>query len=56
VLLRFLITLDSSGDPASASIEIAPPKKPKKPIGFVRWSPKRSVTYYRAGTCTTQTQ
>jgi hypothetical protein len=30
-------------------------KKPKsKRIGFVQWSPKRSITYYSSAACTTQ--
>lgn len=60
VLLRFVIGLNSSGKPVSATVAAwtqpkAGKKAKSKPIGFVHWSPARSVTYYRAG-CTTQDQ
>lgn len=58
VLVRFVLGLDPSGRPVSATIAIATqPKAGKKtrPIGFIQWSPSRSVTYHAPG-CTTQEQ
>jgi hypothetical protein len=53
VLMRFLISYNASEDPVTATIEVLTQpkaragKKPKsKRIGFVQWSPQRSVTYY----------
>jgi hypothetical protein len=57
--VRFALALSSSGKPVSATIAIATQPtahgKKSKPIGFVQWSPSRSVTYY-APSCTTQEQ
>ena len=56
VLMRLLITYSASGKPVSATIEVlTQPKRPRKSkrIGFVQWSPKRSVTYYSSA-CTSQ--
>lgn len=63
VLLRFVIALDASGKPVSATIAArTEPKKragetagKTKSIGFVQWSPKRSVTYY-SSRCATEHQ
>jgi hypothetical protein len=59
VLVRFALALSSSGKPVSATIAIATQPtahgKKSKPIGFVQWSPSRSVTYH-APSCTTQEQ
>ena len=58
VLLRFVLALNASGKPVSATIAIrTQPKagKKSKPIGFVQWSAARSVTYHAPG-CTTQEQ
>jgi len=58
VLVRFAVTLNSSGKPVSATIAIAtqPTRgKKSKPIGFVQWSPARAVVYHAPG-CTTQEQ
>ena len=61
VLLRFVIALDASGKPVSATIAArtqprARGGKPKsKPIGFVQWSRTRAVTYYSSA-CTSQEQ
>jgi len=53
VLIRLLISYNASGKPISATIEVLTQPKardgktPKsKRIGYVQWSPKRSVTYY----------
>lgn len=61
VLMRLLISYNGSQQPVSATIEVLtqPParngKKPKsKRIGYVQWSPDRSVTYYRSSACTSQ--
>lgn len=58
VLMRLLISYNSSQQPVSATIEVLTQprarggKKPKsKRIGFVRWSPARSVTYFSSA-CT----
>jgi hypothetical protein len=58
--MRLLISYNSSQEPVSATIEILTQpkarsgKKPKsKRIGYVQWSPQRSVTYYSAA-CTSQ--
>ena len=59
VLLRFVIGLDASSKPVSATIAVrAQPKAgggKSKSIGFVQWSRKRSVTYY-SSRCVTQHQ
>jgi hypothetical protein len=60
VLLRFVIGLDASAKPVSATVAIRTLPKPhsgkkSKQIGLVQWSPTRSVTYY-ASACTTQDQ
>ena len=61
ILLRFVIKLDASEKPLSATIEVrTQPKarrgKPKsKKIGFVQWSRTRSITYY-SSSCTNQEQ
>jgi hypothetical protein len=59
VLVRFVIDLNAAGKPVSATIAVRTQPsargKKSKPIGFVQWSPKRSVTYY-APACTTQEQ
>jgi len=58
VLIRLLISYNSSQKPVSATIEVVTQPKarngktPKsKRIGYVQWSPKQSVTYY-SGACT----
>jgi hypothetical protein len=60
VLLRFRLGFDAAGKPVSATIAIRTQpkarsgKRPKsKPIGYVQWSPQRSVTYYSPA-CTSQ--
>jgi hypothetical protein len=55
VLLHFVLSFNSSGKPVSAKIAIASQSKKSKLIGFIQWSPARSVTYYKPG-CTTQEQ
>lgn len=58
VLLRFVIALDASDKPVSATVAVRTQPKAggkSKSIGFVYWSPKRSVTYY-ASRCVTQHQ
>ena len=58
ILVRLALGLNSSGKPVSASIAIwTVPKahSTSKLIGFVKWSPAKSITYYRPG-CTTQEQ
>jgi hypothetical protein len=61
VLMRLVISYNSSQEPVSATIEILTQpmsngrKKPKsKRIGYVQWSPKRAVTYYSSSACTSQ--
>jgi hypothetical protein len=61
VLLRVVLAFDTQQKPVSATIEAwTQPKahsgKKSKRIGFVQWSPKRSITYYSASACTTQIQ
>lgn len=54
ILLRFRLGFDSSGKPVTATIAVwtqpsahTGKRAPKsRPIGFVQWSPQRSVTYY----------
>ena len=53
VLIRLLISYNSSDQPVAATLEVLTQPKarsgktPKsKRIGYVQWSPKRSVTYY----------
>jgi len=56
VLLRFFLVFDAAGKPVSATIAVrTQPKRnwKSKRIGFVQWSPKRSVTYYSSA-CTSQ--
>ena len=60
VLMRLLISYNSSQQPVSATIEVLTQprarhgKTPKsKRIGYVQWSPKQSVTYYSSA-CTSQ--
>jgi hypothetical protein len=56
VLMRFLLGFNAAGKPVSATIEVVTqPKRNRKSkrIGFVQWSPKRSVTYYSSA-CTSQ--
>jgi hypothetical protein len=56
VLIRLLISYSASEKPVSATIEVVTqPKRTRKSkrIGFVQWSPKRSVTYYSSA-CTSQ--
>ncbi len=59
VLLHFVLLLNASGKPVSATIAIRTQPsargKKSKAIGFVQWSPSRSVTYHAPG-CTTQEQ
>jgi hypothetical protein len=57
VLIRYRFDLSSSGKPATATIAVW--KKSKKSsrlreVGYVEWSPKRSITYYSRQTCTSQ--
>jgi hypothetical protein len=61
VLLGLLLRYNASGRPVSATIEVLTQprardgKRPKsKRIGFVQWSPARSVTYYSSAACTSQ--
>jgi hypothetical protein len=54
--MRLLISYNDSDKPVSATIEVVTqPKRTRKSkrIGFVQWSPKRSVTYYSSA-CTSQ--
>jgi hypothetical protein len=56
VLIRLLISYNASKQPVSATIEVVTQPKlnrKSKRIGFVQWSPKRSVTYYSSA-CTSQ--
>lgn len=58
ILLRLVISYNSSQRPVSATIEVLTQPKPhsgkkSKRIGYVQWSPKRSVTYYSSA-CTSQ--
>lgn len=50
VLLRFRLAFDPSGIPVAATMVVTTPRR--KTIGFVQWSPKRSVMYYSSA-CTT---
>ena len=61
ILMRLVISYNSSQEPVSATIEIltqpkaSSGKKPKsKRIGYVEWSPKRAVTRYSSSACTSQ--
>jgi hypothetical protein len=60
VLIRLLVSYSASEKPTAATIEVVTVprarggKTPKsKRLGYVQWSPKRSVTYY-ASACTSQ--
>lgn len=56
VLLRFRAGFDGSGNPITATIAIwtqPAAHRAARPIGFVQWSPSRSVTYYSPA-CTSQ--
>jgi len=60
VLIRLLVSYGASEKPTAATIEVLTlprarsGKTPKsKRLGYVQWSPKRSVTYYPAA-CTSQ--
>jgi hypothetical protein len=56
VLMRLLISYSASEKPVSATIEVlTQPRRnrKRKRIGYVQWSPKRSVTYYSSA-CTSQ--
>jgi hypothetical protein len=57
ILMRLVVGFGSAGKPVSATVEVwtqpkHPGKKPKR-IGYVQWSPKKSVTYYSSA-CTSQ--
>jgi hypothetical protein len=56
--MRFHIGFGSAGKPLAATVEVwtQPAKKTARPhpIGYVTWSPQRSVTYYRPSACTSQ--
>lgn len=61
VLMRLLISYNASQQPVGATVEILTQPKarsgktPKsKRIGYVQWSPKRSVTYYSSSACTSK--
>jgi hypothetical protein len=58
VLMRLVISYNSSHKPVSATIEVLTQPKPhsgkkSKRIGYVQWSPQKSVTYYSSA-CTSQ--
>ena len=58
VLIRLVFSYSSSQKPVSATIEVlTQPKahngKKSKRIGYVQWSPQKSVTYYSSA-CTSQ--
>lgn len=58
VLIRLVISYNSSQKPVGATIEaLTQPKahsgKKSKRIGYVQWSPQKSVTYYSSA-CTSQ--
>ena len=56
VLLGLLLRYNASGKPVSATIAVVTQPKhnrKRKRIGFVQWSPQRSVTYYPSA-CTSQ--
>jgi hypothetical protein len=60
VLMRLVISYNSSQKPVSAAIEVLTQPKARngktprsKRIGYVQWSPTRSVTYYSSA-CTSQ--
>jgi hypothetical protein len=56
VLVHFQFGFDAGGKPVSATIAVrTKPRahKKSKAIGYVQWSPKRSVTYY-SHACTAQ--
>jgi hypothetical protein len=56
VLLRLLISYDTSQKPVSATIEVLTQPKVRngksKRIGYLQWLPARAVTYYRSSACT----
>jgi hypothetical protein len=58
VLVHFKFSFNSSGRPLSATIAIrTQPKKTNrksKPIGFIQWTEKKSITYYSTRLCTSQ--
>jgi hypothetical protein len=61
VLMRLVITYNSSQEPVGATIEVLTQPKPRKRttpkskrIGYVQWSPQRAVTYYSSPVCTSQ--
>jgi hypothetical protein len=61
VLIRLVLSYNASAEPVSATIEILTQpkarhgKQPKsKRIGYIQWSPAKSVTYYSSAACTSQ--
>jgi hypothetical protein len=59
VLMRLVVAYNASQEPVSATIEVLTQPKAKsgkksKRIGYVQWSPKRSVTYFSSALCTSQ--
>ena len=57
VLIHFRLGFDSAGKPVSALIAVRTQPKPgkkSKPIGYVQWTPQKSVTYYSTSACTSQ--
>jgi hypothetical protein len=58
ILLRFVVAFDTSGKPLSATVAIRTQPKPgsgkkSRALGFVQWSPARSVMYHAAA-CNSQ--
>jgi hypothetical protein len=57
VLLHFKLGFDAAGKPTIATVAVRTQPRAghkSKPIGYVQWSPQRSVTYYSSRACTSQ--
>ena len=57
VFVRYRLGFASSGKPATATIAVWAKRKGSsrlREIGYVQWSPSRSVTYYSRKSCTSQ--
>jgi hypothetical protein len=51
VILKLVLTVDSSGSPTSAKLEVTQARFNFKPLGYVAWTTDGATTYYRSQAC-----
>jgi hypothetical protein len=51
VILRLRLTVDGSGYPTSAKLEVTQGRWNFKPLGYVAWATGGATTYYRSQAC-----